>query len=558
MSRYSFTTADLLSRTRRLSLGVLILLLGAILAACGQDQTAVEPSPIPGQGGLSSDPAADEPLVTSPAAPTAATDEPLVTSPVAPTAAAQPMTDDGTAITLSDIDDNVEQYLGQTVTVNGEVDEALGANAFRMDEGNLLDLGDQILVVLAADAQRPTTLVNETSVQVTGVVQNFARADFEQQYGFAFDDEDLYAEWEGRPTIIANRVMTRATVSDIDDDAEAYLGNRVAVQGDVTEIIDERTFRLDDPALLGGDDILVTTAQAGMTVNVGDQVWVVGVVREFDRAAIGEETGYTYSDEVYSPFAEGTVIVAEDVQVSGQTEPRGDMTGGVFADDSWEDNSVGINDIVADPTQYVGQQVTLGAEVNEVLSPNVVRMGEDNLFTFSDSMLVVIPDDAQRPANLQDGTRIQATGTVRNFVQAEFQRDYNIFSDADLYAEYENRPVLVADRVYVQATLSDVDDDPEAYLGNRVSVFGQVEEIFAQGQFRLEDPQLFAGDDLLVILRDQSVAVNEDDYLRVTGIVQRFNQAEVERELGFPLEGDWFAGWDDRTVIIADNARPRR
>lgn len=99
-------------------------------------------------------------------------------------AATDPMVEgEGGSVTLSDIDDNVEQYIGQTVTVNGEVDEALGANALRMDEGGVLDLGDQILIVLASDAQSPANLQNETSVQVMGEVQNFARADFERDYG---------------------------------------------------------------------------------------------------------------------------------------------------------------------------------------------------------------------------------------------------------------------------------------------------------------------------------------------------------------------------------------
>lgn len=464
---------------------------------------------------------------------------------------ADPMMDEDAIITLSDIDDNVEQYIGQTVTINGEVDEALGANAFRMDEGNILDLGDQILVVLADDAQRPANLQNETSVQVMGEVQNFARADFERDYGLLFDDEALYAEWEGRPAIIAGMVTTRASVSDIDDDEESYIGNQVAVQGDVTEIIDERTFRLDDPALLGGDDILVTTAQAGMTVTEGDQVWVSGVVREFDAAAIGEETGYDYTGEAYTPFAERTVIVADNVRVTGQADAG-------FFGDTWDDNAVTFSDIADDPAQYVGQQVTLNGEVSEAIDANTFRMDEDNWLDIGDDLLVVLRSEADRPANLQDETNVQVTGEVRTFNQSELEQELGISFDPNLVGDWADQAVIVADRVYVQATLSDIDDNPDAYLGNQVNVFGAVEEVYAPGQVRLEDPQLFAGDDVLVLLRDQNVALEEGDYLRVTGVVQRFNQTDVEQELGITLEGEWLSGWTDRTVIIADSVQSRR
>lgn len=59
----------------------------------------------------------------------------------------------------------------------------------------------------------------------------------------------------------------------------------------------------------------------------------------------------------------------------------------------------------------------------------------------------------------------------------------------------------------LQATLSDVDDNPEAYMGNRVTVYGEVEETIRQNGFRLEDPALFAGDDVLVLMRDQNMEV---------------------------------------------------
>jgi len=73
------------------------------------------------------------------------------------------------------------------------------------------------------------------------------------EFGLSFDDEALWDEFEGRLAVVAADVRPLASVSAIDDDREANLGNRVTVLGDITEMLDTRTFRLDAPALLGGD-----------------------------------------------------------------------------------------------------------------------------------------------------------------------------------------------------------------------------------------------------------------------------------------------------------------
>jgi len=202
-------------------------------------------------------------------------------------------------VSVGQIDVNHEAYLGQRVTVWGEVDEQLGPNTFRVDEGKILDVAGELLVVVPKGAPRPDTLEHETNIAVTGVVQQFVAADFERDYGVLFDDPGIEAEFEARPILIADIVYNRASVSDIDDDAEAYLGNRVTVLGDLTEQLDERTFRLDDPALLGGDDILVFMRDQAMAAAVGDEILVTGEVRAFNREDMADEFGYAWDNAVF-------------------------------------------------------------------------------------------------------------------------------------------------------------------------------------------------------------------------------------------------------------------
>lgn len=460
-------------------------------------------------------------------------------------------------VSVGQIDVNPEEYLGQRVTAWGEVDEQLGPNSFRVDEGNILDIAGELLVVVPEGAPRPDTLENETNIAITGVVQQFVAADFERDYGVLFDDPGIEAEFETRPVLIADIVYSRASVSDVDDDAEAYLGNRVTVLGDVTEQLDERTFRLDDPALLGGDDILVFLRDPAMMAAVGDEILVTGEVREFNRDDMADEFGYAWDDAVFDGFAENTIIVAENIQVTSAVDTAAGVAEGVLGGDRFAEDQIGISDIADDPEAYLGQQVSVNGEVSEVLGPNVIRMDEDNWLDIGDDLLVVLPEGVARPATLEDETNIVIEGTVRNFVLAEFERDYDFFSEPELYAEFENRPVIVADMLWLQASLSDVDDNPDAYLGNRVTVYGEASELVGATGFRLEDPGFFAGDDVLVLMREEGMTVAEDGRYYVTGTVQRFSLADAEAELGYDLDDALFGDWADRTVIIADRVQAR-
>jgi uncharacterized protein YdeI (BOF family) len=562
----------------KLRLGAATVLLGGILAGCGLNQQSASEDLSTTNPPLTATESAVEDLsVTTPpltATESAADVEVLVPSQevsgLEPTsmpaggdtdmAATIPEAARGDFpfISVGQIDVSPELYVGQRVTAWGEVDEQLGPNTFRVDEGNILDLAGEVLVVIPEGAPRPDNLQNETSIAITGMVEQFVTADFERDYGVLFDDPGFEAEFESQPMLVADIVYTRASVSDVDDDAEAYLGNRVTVLGDITEMVDERTFRLDDPALLGGDDILVFMSDPAMAVNIGAEAFVTGEVREFNRTELGTEYDYAWDETVFDGFAENTIIIAENIQVTRQADTAADSFAGAAArGDRYDDAQIGLSDIADNPEAYIGQQVNVNGEVSEVLGPNVIRMDEDNLFDIGDDVLVVLPNEVVLPNTLEDETNIVIEGTVRNFVLAEFERDYDFFSDSELYAEFENRPAIVADMLWLQASLSDVDDNPDAYLGNRVTVFGEASELYGTNGFRLEDPGFFAGDDVLVLMRDQAMSITEDARYYVTGTVQRFNMTDAEAELGYELDDQLFTGWTDRTVIIADSVQAR-
>jgi uncharacterized protein YdeI (BOF family) len=103
------------------------------------------------------------------------------------------------------------------------------------------------------------------------------------------------------------------SVSTVDDNAEALYGTSVTVNGPVIEIYNEQMFRIDDPELLGGDDVLVLMPAGGMAVTEGQSLEVSGVVQMFDQSELEQTLGLDIDDALGTDLAGQPVIVAENV-----------------------------------------------------------------------------------------------------------------------------------------------------------------------------------------------------------------------------------------------------
>jgi hypothetical protein len=86
-----------------------------------------------------------------------------------------------------------------------------------------------------------------------------------------------------------------------------------------------------------------------------------------------------------------------------------------------------------------------------MLSPGIFRLEEEGWFE-GDEVLVI---GASTLPTLDEAEEVVVTGTLRPFVAAEFDQEYDLTWDLDLQeqleAEYTEQPVLVADDVYVSA-----------------------------------------------------------------------------------------------------------
>jgi hypothetical protein len=109
--------------------------------------------------------------------------------------------------------------------------------------------------------------------------------------------------------------------------------------------------------------------------------------------------------------------------------------------------SVKAGEIAQNPSAYYGKKVSVQAEVEDLLGPQVFLLDEDRLFAWPD-VLVIAP---KLGTPVEEDTMVTVTGTVRSYVDADLRRDYawNWWDgmDPDIEVSFRNRPVIVADSI---------------------------------------------------------------------------------------------------------------
>lgn len=112
---------------------------------------------------------------------------------------------------VNELNENLSQYIGKTVTVRGEVEDVYGNRSFTVDEEGIL--GKDLLVIsdkplpprVTGPEETPLVLKDDT-VKVTGTVRRFVATEIERELGIDLDPEIEVEIEENRPVIIAKSV----------------------------------------------------------------------------------------------------------------------------------------------------------------------------------------------------------------------------------------------------------------------------------------------------------------------------------------------------------------
>ncbi|AFY81363.1 hypothetical protein [Oscillatoria acuminata] len=111
---------------------------------------------------------------------------------------------------FEEVAENPNQFMGQMVTLNGEVAEVLGPNVFRIQEDQLI--GGSDIIVITTDGQMP--VMEDSQVQVTGEVRQLVLTEIERDYDLGWDDTlrtEIEREYTDRPAIVAQSIQPMMT-----------------------------------------------------------------------------------------------------------------------------------------------------------------------------------------------------------------------------------------------------------------------------------------------------------------------------------------------------------
>ena len=235
----------------------------------------------------------------------------------------QPQQQKGTLdLTLDQLENDPEKYVGQTVTVEGEVDRILGPHLFTIDERDWADAEREMPVIVP----EPFAVMVRTGAQVrvTGTVQKVPIAEVESARGF-FGDARIRAEIEAKPVLVATDVTATqsdatlraradqpagtargtavAQVTDADQVAQAkdttLVGRRVDLSGVTVASVTEHGFWIRAPS---GERVFVMTPAKTVTKE-GQMADVRGIVLELPEGLrvevnAAKEPIYIYADRV--------------------------------------------------------------------------------------------------------------------------------------------------------------------------------------------------------------------------------------------------------------------
>jgi hypothetical protein len=222
-------------------------------------------------------------------------------------------------------------------------------------------------------------------------------------------------------------------------------------------------------------------------------------------------------------------------------------------------NNTTIEEVSENAEQLIGQTVTVRSEVEEMLEESAFLI-EDNQF-FGGSNVLVINATGQPfllPTNYTD--QVQVTGVVHQFVIADLEREYNLTLNPDVYAEYENQPVIIAQSLALAPDPGEITKNPEIFYNQVIAVQGEVENIYSPDAFSIDEEKLFGGDDLLVVSMNPSPAVNENESVVVVGVLRPYIKSEFERDYDLQwdldLESTIEAEYAEKPVLAAQEVYP--
>ncbi|MBE9104710.1 hypothetical protein IQ229_07065 [Nostoc cf. edaphicum LEGE 07299] len=219
----------------------------------------------------------------------------------------------------SEIAENTEEFIGNSVTIKSRVIRKIGSSSFTVNDARFFR-GEPLVVVNASGVPFNLPSDENIKVQVTGQVRNLVIPKIEQEFNLNIQDE-YYKDYINQPAIVARYIVLAPQSGQITQRPEQYYRRQVAVTGEVENIRSPVLLTLDENQLFGGQDLLVLLkAPPKVAINQGQTVSIIGKVRPFVIAEIEQDYDFTWDlnvkRELEVEYGNRPVLVADTIYPS--------------------------------------------------------------------------------------------------------------------------------------------------------------------------------------------------------------------------------------------------
>lgn len=223
-------------------------------------------------------------------------------------------TEDEQNVTIGEVNDNLEELIGETITVRSEIETTEDPNSFLLTDNELFG-GENILVINASGHSFLLPAAGDMEVQVTGEVRRFVRNEVDD-LGLPIGPAD-YSDYEQQPVIFASSITLSPDPDDLVENPTEFYGETLAVEGEVSEVVDANAFTLSEPGLFEGASLLILDADPGNVLEPGEAVVVTGELRPFVVSELERDYDFTWDldmqRELEAEYQEKPVFVAREV-----------------------------------------------------------------------------------------------------------------------------------------------------------------------------------------------------------------------------------------------------
>lgn len=206
----------------------------------------------------------------------------------------------------------------------------------------------------------------------------------------------------------------------------------------------------------------------------------------------------------------------------------------------------------------IGETVSVRGEVEEIIGEASFlfedeAFGEESILVINASgEALVLPDPGD--------SEVQVTGEVQQLVIADVESEYGLDLDPELYVDYEDRPVVIAQSIALAPDPGELTSNPELYYNQVIAVTGKIEEEYSPTTFSIDEEELFGDEDLLVISQMAAPQAQDGEEVTVTGILRPYIAAEFENEYDLDwdlsVQEEIEAEYSEKPVLVADEVYP--